>query len=238
MSPFDWGIRFEPVVKQIYERRHGVQISDLGRLVHPTNPRIAASPDGLISAATNPGENRLGALIEIKCPISRDLDDKVPADYYTQMQLQLEVTGLEVCYYVEARFRSPCAARNAQHMIVGPPVIEGVLWLVEHKDPVSGFESCRYVYGPVGAAPEEPPCHLIGQHDVVIERIPWALMAWNDIEVHRSPTWWDGLQPKLAAFWDDVERARRGEFVVPAARPRKAAAAAAAEAEDECLIKV
>jgi hypothetical protein len=130
-------------------------------------------------------------------------------------------------------------------MIVGPPVVEGVLWLVEHKDPISGFERCRYVYGPVGATPEEPPCHLIGQHDVVIERIPWALMAWNEIEVHRSSTWWDGLQPKLAAFWDDVERARLGEFVVPAARARKMAVAGiglgpgtGAEADEECLIKV
>ncbi len=239
MSPFDWGIRFEPVVKQIYEQRYAVQIADLGRLVHPTDPRIAASPDGLVSVAADPASPRLGTLIEIKCPISRDLEDKVPADYYTQMQLQLEVTGLDVCYYVEARFRSPCSARNLKNMIIGPAIAEGVLWLVEHQDPTTGFESRRYVYGPVGCTSEEPPCHLISQHDVVIERVPWELMAWNEIEVRRGATWWSGLQGPLTAFWEDVERAKKGEFVVPAARVQRKARLADADAEEEtCLINI
>lgn len=234
MSPFDWGIRFEPVVKQIYERKHSVQIADLGRLVHPTDARIAASPDGLIVDGEGAAADRVGCLVEIKCPISRELDEKVPADYYTQMQLQLEVTGLDVCYYVEAKFRSACAQRNKAGVedLEGPAIVEGVLWLVERVGPAGPQR--RYVYGPVGCADlMEPPCHLLGQEDIILERVPWALMAWNEIEVRRSATWWTGIQGSLVAFWEDVERARRGEFVVPASsRPVRA------KKEEACLIRL
>lgn len=234
MSPFDWGIRFEPVVKQIYEQKHCVQIADLGRLVHPTDERIAASPDGLIVSGEGVATDRVGCLVEIKCPISRELDEKVPADYYTQMQLQLEVTGLDVCYYVEAKFRSACAQRNKAGVedLEGPAIVEGVLWLVERTG-AAGPQK-RYVYGPVGCVDlVEPPCHLLGQDDVILERVPWALMAWNEIEVRRSATWWTGIQGALAAFWEDVERARRGEFMVPASsRPARV------KKDEVCLIRV
>jgi hypothetical protein len=140
------------------------------------------------------------------------MDDKIPADYYTQMQLQLEVTGLDVCYYVEAKFRSACAARNQAGVadLAGPAIVEGVLWLVEREG------ARRYVYGPVGCPDlEEPPCHLIGQYDHIIERIPWALMQWNEIIVERSPTWWASVQPALKEFWEDVQKAREGTFMLP-----------------------
>jgi hypothetical protein len=245
MSPFDWGIRFEPVVKQIYEYRHRVQIADLGRLVHPRDPRIAASPDGLIAVAEDPASSRLGALVEIKCPITREIENnKVPADYYTQMQLQLEVTDVDVCYYVEAKFRSSAPAKYTT--TEGPGQFEGVIWLVEHLDPETQKETRRYVYGPVGFTGEDPPCHLIGQHDFVIERIPWTLLGWHEMEVRRSAEWWSSLQPRLEEFWANVKKAQAGEFVVPAASgsrgKAKAIAAAAAvavvDAEDVCQIQL
>ena len=73
----------------------------------------------------------------------------------------------------------------------------------------------------------------MGQGEYILERVPWALMAWNEIEVRRSPTWWSGLQPALTAFWEDVERARRGEFVVVASsRPART------KKDEVCLIQL
>jgi hypothetical protein len=241
MSPFDWGIRFEPVVKQIYEQRNRVQIADLGRLVHPVDQRIAASPDGLISVTEADADPHLGALIEIKCPITRELiNNKIPEEYYNQMQLQLEVTGVPKCYYVEAKFRSPASKKVP--VVAGPAVVEGVLWLVEHQDPATLKETRRYVYGPVGTGQlEDPPCHLIGQNDVVIERVPWALLEWNEIEVARSQTWWSDMQAKLVNFWADVEAAREGKFELPAIRGGRKTATAAVTTEQEdarCLIQL
>lgn len=107
MTAFDWGIRFEPVVKQIYEYLYEVTICELGRLYHPTQSRIAASPDGLITKTKNTNFNHLvGNLIEIKCPVSRKPDGKIIPKYYHQIQLQLEVTGLTLCQFAEFNFIS------------------------------------------------------------------------------------------------------------------------------------
>ncbi len=222
MSPFDWGIRFEPVVKQIYEHIHGVQITDLGRLMHPTDPRLAASPDGLISGGADHTNPLIGRLIEIKCPISREIGGEIPEEYYAQMQLQLEVTGLDTCQYVETRFRSPAGPKT--QVYEGPARISGVLWHIERYDPVTGEVKRRYEYGPVGF-PDlvEPPCHLIGQNDTVLERVPWELLGWHEVEVRRSATWWAAARVAVDAFWTDVAGAAAGTFVVPASkRPPRA----------------
>jgi hypothetical protein len=222
MSPFDWGIRFEPVVKQIYEHIHGVQITDLGRLMHQTDTRLAASPDGLISTGTDCSNPLIGRLIEIKCPISRDIGGEIPEEYYAQMQLQLEVTGQDTCQYVETRFRSPAGPKTLVHE--GPGRLAGVLWHVERIDPVTNEAKRRYEYGPVGFPDlAEPPCHLIGQYDKVLERVPWELLGWHEVEVRRSATWWFSASKAVDAFWADVAGSLAGTFVVPASkRPPRA----------------
>ena len=45
MSPFDWGIRFEPVAKMLLEEKWSAKIEDLGRIRHPTLASIAASEE-------------------------------------------------------------------------------------------------------------------------------------------------------------------------------------------------
>jgi hypothetical protein len=82
----------------------------------------------------------------------------------------------------------------------------------------------RYEYGPVGF-PDliEPPCHLIGQYDTVLERVPWELLGWHEVEVRRSATWWFSAGKAVDAFWADVAGALAGTFVVPASkRPPRA----------------
>jgi hypothetical protein len=87
MSAFDWGIRFEPVVKQIYELKYQATVKELGRLIHPTYEKCSASPDGLVYSCEK--QEKMGRLVEIKCPVTREIDGNVPKDYYMQMQMQL-----------------------------------------------------------------------------------------------------------------------------------------------------
>jgi len=49
----------------------------------------------------------------------------------------------------------------------------------------------------------------------VVEIIPWRLMRWSEQQVMRSEEWWRSLQPFIETFWEDVEKAKRGEFTVP-----------------------
>jgi len=132
------------------------------------------------------------------------------------------VTGQDTCQYVETRFRSPAGPKTLVHE--GPGRLAGVLWHVERIDPVTNEAKRRYEYGPVGFPDlAEPPCHLIGQYDKVLERVPWELLGWHEVEVRRSATWWFSASKAVDAFWADVAGSLAGTFVVPASkRPPRA----------------
>ena len=205
MSAFDWGIRFEPVVKQIYNHKYQTTLHELGRLLSDTDSRCSASPDGLV--LQDPAHVRTGRLIEIKCPVTRQPDGKVPKDYYTQMQMQLFVTDLEACDFVEAVFHSPYSSPLKKD---GPGLYYGTIALIHTLNEVGLEENGRYEYGPVSETPSTdlwtPP---LQPNEVLTERIPWKLLEWHEQVVLRSPTWWSSVKPPIDAFWTDVDRARQ-----------------------------
>jgi hypothetical protein len=223
MSAFDWGIRFEPVVKQIYEYKYKATVKELGRLHHPIDGRCTASPDGLVYDSEN--NEKTGRLIEIKCPVTREIDGSVPKDYYAQMQMQLHVTGLKQCDYVEAAFAS-----KYNNMIEksGPGLYNGYVALIRFAE-MKVNQDFYYIYSPVNADAEWQP--EIGIDEEIVEIIPWRLLYWSEQIVTRSEEWWVSLKPMIDAFWEDVEKAKRGEFVVPeSTRPAKR------QKEDKCMI--
>ena len=214
MSAFDWGIRFEPVVKQIYESKYGVTIKELGRLSHLLDPRCTASPDGLIYSC--PKNERIGRLIEIKCPVTREIDGTVPKDYYAQMQMQLHVTGLNICEYVEAVFTS---VYNHTPLREGAGQYNGYIAVIRYNE-MKGDQEFYYIYSPVNI--EEGWMPLVDEE--IVEIIPWRLHQWNEQIIRRSEEWWSSLQPILDNFWKDVEQAKQGNFTVPdSSRPSKKA---------------
>jgi hypothetical protein len=207
MRAFDWGIRFEPVVKQIYEWKYGVTMRELGRLHHQTDPRCTASPDGLIYDC--PKNERRGRLIEIKCPVTREITGVIPKDYYAQMQMQLHVTGLNICDYVEASFSSPYPRIERQE---GPSQFDGYIALIRYAES-RGTQDFYYVYSPIQAEADWQPEHA--EDEEIVEIIPWRLMRWSEQQVMRSEEWWRSLQPFIETFWEDVEKAKRGQFTIP-----------------------
>lgn len=216
MSAFDWGIRFEPVVKQIYEDKYGTTIKELGRMTHPTDSRCTASPDGLIYHC--PLNQRTGRLIEIKCPVSREIHETIPKDYYSQMQMQLHVTGLSMCDYVEAVFTSKYNNRDIQDI---SSTYSGFVALIRYAEP-KGNQEFYYIYSPLHADADWKPD--VKQDEEIVEITPWKLKQWNEQLVTRNEEWWTALQPALNSFWEDVEKAKRGEFTIPeSSRPTKKA---------------
>jgi len=228
MSAFDWGIRFEPVVKQIYNHKYRTTIQELGRLVSTTDRRCSASPDGLI--LEDPASIRTGRLLEIKCPVTRQPDGKVPKDYYTQMQMQLFVTDLEACDFVEAVFHSPYSSPLKKD---GPGLYYGEIALIHTLNELGLEENGRYEYGPVFEEPSTetwmPP---LKSNEIITERIPWKLLEWHEQVVIRSPTWWPKTEPFVNAFWLDVERARVDPSFLAEHLKKKVVE------EDTCLIRL
>lgn len=90
------GIRREPESIHTYEFLSGNAVDEVGFITLPANGRVGCSPDGII------GSN---GLIEVKNPnvethIDYLLADKIPNNYYCQVQGQIWVTGREWCDFV------------------------------------------------------------------------------------------------------------------------------------------
>lgn len=214
LNPFTWGIRFEPIVKQIYQALTGTRVVDLGRLKHKTDPRLAASPDGLVVEGP---DQRLSRFVEFKAPVTRKILSVVPEDYMAQMQIQMEVGQVEECDYLEIKFNSGYGAK-VPHVTIpaeNPTLFEqrwffGYIHLIGNKET---NEPIRYEYSPLNTSDWEPE---LGDNELILEVIPWWTSEWFTTTVGRSRTWFDSVQPAMKAFWEDVEKAKRGEFILPA----------------------
>lgn len=215
MNALGWGIRFEPVVKQLIEYRDKCSIFEPGRLQHPTNTHLAASPDGVIEKASNPAQ--LGRLIEIKCPYSRTIGGEIPYDYWIQMQIQMEVTDIDECEYIEAHLLS-LKANQSEPLDLSGTTYRGYIYLLQT---VSEPYAYKYIYGDVGSI--EMPSLPEGY--TCIETIPWGLKSWHRKVVHRDRAWYEATKPWQEAFWNDVEQVRKGgELAAPTPKQKPQAA--------------
>ena len=195
MKAMDWGVRFEPVVKRYLEKTWNCSIYDCGRLKHQTQKRLGASPDGIIMTEDC---DKYGKLVEIKCPYSRKIGGIVPEEYWIQMQIQLEVTNLSECEYVEVEILS-ATAKNMNPDLSGNALEKGRMWLVE-KDGIY-----KYIYNE--SEKEE------GFNE--IECIEYNIINLHNVLVKRDKKWYDSTLKHQEEFWNDVEKARKNEFVLP-----------------------
>jgi putative phage-type endonuclease len=214
-GPMDWGVRYEPVVKQILEDTLGAKIQELGRIRHRKDPRVAASPDGLITeCATN--SELIGTLVEIKCPPTRVINDKIPFEYWCQMQLQMEVCDRPSCEFVEVKFKELDADAVPSHPLHGWITLEGNQETMDMR--------YKYSADSVSQATE-------GWAE--IEKYQWEAVQIRRVTLQRDPVWFQASQGDLEAFWKDVEAARQGTWIPP---PKKVKAKAAAAVENGCAI--
>ena len=94
MNPIiEWGVKYEPVATEFYEKMNNLKIVEFGLIPHPELSIFGASPDGICDI-DSPKEY-VGRMLEIKCPPKRQFTNEVPIHYWMQMQGQLEVCDLE-----------------------------------------------------------------------------------------------------------------------------------------------
>lgn len=88
-----WGQQNEDAVRDRAMDSIGEVAWEVGLVVHETLPWLGASPDGVTNT---------GRLVEIKCPYKRvPVPNEVPHHYWPQIQVQLECTDLDECYFVQ-----------------------------------------------------------------------------------------------------------------------------------------
>jgi len=88
------GTLLEPIVRDLYDKKFNRKSHEIGLVQHREYPWLGASPDGVTED---------GILVEIKCPLTRKIEPNVPKHYWPQVQLQLEITDLEECDFVQYR---------------------------------------------------------------------------------------------------------------------------------------
>ena len=221
LKPLDWGVCFEPVAKLILEYKWSAMIHECGRFVHQKDPRFAASPDGLILRSKAHPE-MAGHLLEIKCPKSRKVGVKIPMDYYYQMQLQMEVTGVRACEYAEVKFDfiedGATVPSNAKWY--------GMLAVVGCFNEDNGcWNPCRYEYGPVmtieGEERQSSWKPDLGLNEQTLQLNTWICTEFHHERVQRDIQWFAALWPKLEEFWADVALAKEGKFTLPDSSRKK-----------------
>jgi hypothetical protein len=202
-----WGNKYEAVVRDIYAKVNNCSVfSNLGRIKHSELLNLAASPDGIVESGS-----KAGFLLEIKAPVSRQLEDKIiPEQYYCQIQIQLEVCNLEAADYCECKLE---LVKNGvwYNDISGVPLFVGAVAVIGD---LADYKTWKYVYSPLfentatGRA-----LAIMWTPDIsgtVLEQSCWQITDWQLITVKRNRRWWnaEGL-PEYYRFWKDVYMARR-----------------------------
>lgn len=102
-AAMQWGTDQEPRARASYEFYAGVDVKQVGFVIHSQIPEAGASPDGLV------GED---GLVEFKCPntsthIDTLVSQSIPGKYVTQMLWQMACTGRKWCDFVSYDPRLP-----------------------------------------------------------------------------------------------------------------------------------
>jgi len=102
-AAMEWGIEQEQFACIEYEAARNVFVERTGFWLHPTIKWLGVSPDRLV------GDD---GLIEVKCPNTTThlgylFENRIPPDYYKQIQCQLWVTGRQWCDFVSYDPRLP-----------------------------------------------------------------------------------------------------------------------------------
>lgn len=97
------GTNYENVAKRVYELRNQVSVLELGCIESPSS-FIGASPDGIIFEYHSndwSSWSKYGRMLEIKCPYSRIINDKIKPEYEIQILQQQYTCRLPICDFLE-----------------------------------------------------------------------------------------------------------------------------------------
>jgi len=86
------GNKYEDEARDIYCANYEEVAHELGLIAHPDHSWLGGSADGVTES---------GKLLEIKCPLRRDIKPEVPVYYMPQLQLLMEILNLEQCDFIQ-----------------------------------------------------------------------------------------------------------------------------------------
>lgn len=141
------GQKYEDEARDWAAAAMGEIVRDCGLVRHSTLPWLAASPDGVTLS---------GKLMEIKCPLKREIQPgQVPHHYWPQVQVQMEVCDIDQTIFVQ--YKPACVARDGKAFLDIVVVDRDRYWFDTHKDALHDFWH-EYMEARRAAPPEQPQC--------------------------------------------------------------------------------
>ena len=199
-NPMHWGVKYEPVTVMLYETIYKTTVGEFGCIQHPVYSFIGASPDGINIDANN---ERFGRMIEIKNIVNREITNTPKQEYWMQIQIQLETCNLDLCDFVETRFKEYSETdfyQDNNHDYKGI-----ILKFIDENN------KYQYVYKPIYVNDHESWINeQIQKHNNLIleNKYYWYLDEFSCIIVPRNKLWFNHAIPLIKETWDDIIKER------------------------------
>jgi putative phage-type endonuclease len=219
-----WGVKYEPVSRMLYETLYRTKVKEYGCLRHSSLPFVGASPDGINVDMRN-GE-RYGRMVEIKNVVSREITGEPLDDYWIQMQVQMEVCGLDLCDFVETSikefdtFENFCAKRyDYDYSGVVFHFVSLLDPLQNHYEymPLKWCQMCEWRQ--IETWREKYQKQLRHSHRFV-NTLYWYLEEFSCVVVPRNADWFSAALPRITEVWRIIERERAEGYEHRAAKRR------------------
>jgi putative phage-type endonuclease len=190
-----WGVRYEPVANDAYERRNKTKMHEFGLLKHPELPWFGASPDAI---------SELGIMIEIKCPWKRKITGEVPRQYYYQIQGQLDVCRLQECDYFECEFLEYANKEEFQRHFHDNNNEKGIIIEYLEKDVT------KYEYSKMSDCFDVNKILLwkeLVENKLknIVKMYYWQLNTYSVVRVYKEDAFLNEKFPLLKAVWDKIQ---------------------------------
>jgi putative phage-type endonuclease len=236
-SPLHWGQKYEGVSLEWYEREYKTKVGEFGCIPHKNANFLAASPDGINIDVTS---DRYGRMVEIKNIVNREINGNPKTEYWTQMQLQMEVCNLDECDFVETRFTEyndiDAFLNDGTFTITNDGKNKGIMML---------FLDIRgkplYEYAPIGISET-----LFAEwNDTIMEKrvdcswiktIYWKLDEVSVVLVDRNTYWFSAAIVELIDLWKIIEQERITGYAHRAPKKRSRTVSEIDTVLPKCLI--
>jgi putative phage-type endonuclease len=193
-----WGKKYEEIATRLYRQYYKTEVIEFGLLPHPRLKWLGASPDGITPD---------GIMLEIKCPYKRKINGIVPFHYYQQMQIQLHVTDLDICHFLECEIKEIETEKEFLELKLeefNPNQFQQKGILINKIDEPNNSET-KYIYPPDDLLTEESFItwrdETISNLNVKAKPIYYFIHKWGVINVKRNRQWFLNVKDDIKKTW-------------------------------------
>lgn len=202
-----WGHKYEKLTLLMYEKMYQAQVGEFGCIKHSQYDYIGASPDGIVV-----GDDILhphyGRMIEIKNIVNREITGDPLEAYWVQMQIQMEVCDLDLCNFIETRFKECDTIEEWKRMNKKKGVVISNIPISFTNEYIA--PEYEFVIYDENDCMEEFIGKWMSKHTVVNW---WYMMEFSCVVVPRNRAWFASVLPKLTEAWNTILLEREnGEY--------------------------